>query len=108
MTDRFALASVIFELETGKKPTITRPSGILHLPQVRTGSEKLDPIILRGWYSSYSSTGEMLKEDEILQNLHNSMNSQNPIERTVDKTNPRFEDWRNGRIQEFGGLPAPS
>ncbi len=107
VTDRFALASVIFELETGQKPTITWPSGNIHLPQVRTGSEKLDTIILRGWHSSYSSTGEMLKDIEILQNHNNSINSRKLIECTVDKTNPRFADWRSGRIQEFGGLPAP-
>ena len=65
-TDRFALASVMFEIETGAKPVLSLLSNTLQVPTVNTGNENLDRIIEKAWLGKYKSTVDMLGDVESL------------------------------------------
>ena len=66
ITDRFALGSVIFEIETGGRPALYFDGIDLNVPSVRTGDAQLDVIIQKAWYNDFASTVEMLQAVENL------------------------------------------
>ena len=101
-TDRFALASVIYEVESGCCPQITAPSGILNLPTVDTGSKDLDTIILKAWLGAYNSTMEMYRDLLMLaicagfrDKRLSSLSSQDVLQKEV-------QQWREHRLRERG------
>ncbi|KAL9035799.1 MAG: hypothetical protein Q9214_006426, partial [Letrouitia sp. 1 TL-2023] len=66
-SDRFALGSLIFSLETGAKPKLsTTEDGKLILPVVQTGHHGINVIIQAAWAGQYSSTTQLLNELESL------------------------------------------
>ena len=66
ITDRFALGSVIFEIETGSRPALCFDGIDLNIPSIRTGDAQLDVIIRKAWYDDFASTIEMLQAVENL------------------------------------------
>lgn len=65
-TDRYAVASVIFHLETGTEPRIEAPFGTPVFPAIHVENQLLCRIIAKAWNGDYKSTGDMLDEMSIL------------------------------------------
>ncbi|KAI4213443.1 MAG: hypothetical protein LQ351_003943 [Letrouitia transgressa] len=61
VTDRFALGSVIFEIETGSRPTLYFDGTDLKIPSIQTGDAQLDVIIRKAWFNEFGTTLEMLQ-----------------------------------------------
>ena len=66
VTDRFALGSVIFEIETGSRPILSFDGTDLKVPSVQTGDAQLDVIIRKAWLDDFTTTLEMLQDMENL------------------------------------------
>ncbi|TWU75527.1 hypothetical protein ED733_005859 [Metarhizium rileyi] len=64
-TDRFAMASMTYELETELRPgiSIDDAQGLI-LPVVQTGNKDLDSLIEKSWRGRFSSTLAMLRDAE--------------------------------------------
>lgn len=66
-TGRFAMASLVYELETGVRAESSADScGGLILPPIQTGSSDLNSLVEDGWRGRFGSTTDMLKLAESL------------------------------------------
>lgn len=66
-TDRFAFASLMFQLETGAKPALSiTADGTLVLPQFISEHAGIGRIIKKAWLGAFTSTMEMLRSVESL------------------------------------------
>ena len=103
-TDRFALASVIFDIETGARPVFSNLSTVLQAQANSTGDERLDLIVNKAWFGKYCTTFEMLGEIEsLLGTCHTEPDSLlSPPE--VERLESEIENWRNARKQKFGNI----
>ncbi|KAH8649397.1 hypothetical protein BGZ61DRAFT_469598 [Ilyonectria robusta] len=64
-TDRFALESLMFHLETGVKPDLSiGNAGTVLLPQVEMKHPDIGVIIKKAWLGKFASTTEMLQNVE--------------------------------------------
>jgi hypothetical protein len=104
-TDRFAMASLIFYMETGSKPELAiKDDGTLILPPIHTSHNGMDSMIRRAWLAEYSSTSEMFEHaeslhiDECQESSHDSMTAQVPKNVLQD----RIRNWRKHRKEQFG------
>ena len=104
-TDRFALASVVFEIETGAKPDLIAVDGTLHISTMKTGNENLDLIIEKAWMMRYTSTIEMLGDVEILLRSEDFKTGSPPDVSMIAKLRADIEDWRSIRIWKYGNNP---
>ncbi|KAB8260184.1 serine/threonine protein kinase [Aspergillus pseudonomiae] len=103
-TDRFAMGSLIYELETGVRPEISVDNPCsLSLPLVHTGCDELDSIIDNAWRGQYQSTADMLKHIEL---LNAGQDSRGPVEYTVSKEEliGRINQWRRRRVEKHGSV----
>ncbi|KAI4161013.1 MAG: hypothetical protein LQ342_005175 [Letrouitia transgressa] len=66
VTDRFALGSVIFEIETGSRPALCFDGTDLKVPSIQTGDAQLDAVIRKAWFNEFATTLEMLQAMENL------------------------------------------
>ncbi|GES64955.1 serine/threonine protein kinase [Aspergillus terreus] len=110
-TDRFAMGTLIFQMEHGVKPGFeVGVGGSLVLPEVRTGHSGLDSVIRKAWSGQYSNTEEMLEQIESLKcggrqpwDLHSKGPSRELLEERVLR-------WRECRMKQFGyvleGVPS--
>jgi serine/threonine protein kinase len=106
-TDRFAMGSLIFQMEHGVKPGfVVGVGGSLILPEVRTGHPELDSVIRKAWLGQYSNTGEMLEQIESLKcggrqswDLHRKEPSRELLDERVLR-------WRECRMKQFGEHPS--
>lgn len=96
-TDRFAMGSLIYELETGVRPEIFLDDhdGLI-LPQIDTAHDGLDSLIENAWRGQYNSTADMLKHAQCLSAVQDS---RRPVEHPVPKEElvARITLWRKGR-----------
>lgn len=101
-TDRFAMTSLIYELEIGVRPEIIANDGELIFPGINTGRKDLDSLISNAWHGQYSSTLEMLEHAMDLRdgNIHR------PLENHVSKDEllARSTQWRKNREDTYGTL----
>ncbi|KAM3521657.1 hypothetical protein NHJ13051_006127 [Beauveria bassiana] len=83
-TDRFAMGSLIYELETGVRSEISFDDhdGLI-LPKIHTAHDGLDSLIKNAWRGQYDSTTDMLKHAECLNTVQDS---RGPVEHPVSKT----------------------
>ena len=104
-TDRFAMGSLIYELETGIRSEISTDScdGLI-LPPIQTGNSGLDSLVEHAWRGRFDSTADMLKHAE---NLSDSQDSRRPIVYSASKAElrGRVSLWRKTRIKEYGNCP---
>ena len=103
-TDRFALASVIFEIETGRKPCLTIVNDTLNFPAVETGDESLDSIIKKAWLAKYHSTTEMLRDVENLSGTSHIQLRSNIHHHAIQKLQQNVDEWRRHRVQKYGHI----
>lgn len=62
-TDLFAMAWLIFEMETGSQPVLAAlPDGSITFPPVSVGHKGLDSIITKAWNGQYTCTSAMLED----------------------------------------------
>lgn len=106
-TDRFAMGSLIFQMETGTKPELSvDDNGTLVLPQIRIGHSGIESMIRRAWLGQYSSTAQMLEHAESLHTDRRretqSLMSQ-PVLKEVLRS--RIKQWRKDREEQYGNLP---
>ena len=103
VTDRFALGSVIYEIETGSRPSLSFDGIDLKVPCVQTGDARLDVVIQKAWFNDFATTREMLRAVEILlpsERLspeHGVMDSL-----TLQNLRIQIEEWRILRLHEYG------
>lgn len=106
VTDRFGLAYLIFEMETGSKPTLTTmPDGTCSLPLVCTGHGGLDSMIYKAWRGQYASTSDMLAD---------AVSLSVPVEQNGDarptaeplvpaaRLRQQVKQWRQRRLDRHG------
>lgn len=102
-SDRFAFASLIFELETGNRPNIkdVADSGI---PQLATGSPPIDNLLARAWGNTYSDTKQMVEEIMEMQEArkHDCIRSTVGLPSAVESLNHEVEQFRRTRIKNNG------
>lgn len=105
-TDRFGLAYLIFEMETGSKPTLTTlPDGTCSLPPVCTGNDGLDAMIYKAWRGEYASTSEMLADAESLSvQVEQDGDASSTAEPQVSAARLRqqVKQWRQRRLDRHG------
>lgn len=103
-TDRFAMGSLIYELETGSRAEISLDDhdGLV-LPQIHTAHNGLHSLIENAWRGQYGSTTDMLKHAECLNAVQDS---RGPVEHPVPKAelNARIVQWRKNREEHHGNL----
>lgn len=104
ITDRFALASVMFEIETGTKPDLTLVNNNPELPTVKTGKKILDLVIERAWLANYKSTMEMLRDIESLSDLSESETGSDLQISAIESLQTQVHDWRRIRIRKHGNF----
>lgn len=105
-TDRFALAYLIFEMETGSKPALAAvPDGTLSLPLVCTGHSGLDCMILKAWWGQYASTSDMLADAESLsvpaEQDGDARSTAEPLVLT-GTLRQQVKQWRQRRLDCYG------
>lgn len=101
-TDRFAMASMVYELETGVRPDISiDKNNDLCFPAIQTGDVGLDSLIKNAWEGSFDSTLAMLRH---AQKLGSVRDIREPTMQSVSKAElrGRVHSWRNDRINEHG------
>ncbi|KAL9024278.1 MAG: hypothetical protein Q9196_006632 [Gyalolechia fulgens] len=103
-TDRFALASVMFELETGTKPDLTLVNNNPKLPVVETGNRILDLVIYGAWRANYESTMDMLRDIESLPDPSGSETGSDLQITAIESLQTQVDDWRRMRVQEHGNF----
>ena len=103
-TDRFALASVIFEIETGTKPDLILVNNRPALPAVRTGNKILDLVIERAWFANYESTMEMLRDIESLSGPNGSETESDLPIPAIESLQTQIHDWRRIRLRKHGNF----
>jgi serine/threonine protein kinase len=65
-TDRFAIGSLIFRIETGAKPELSiSDDGAIVLPQIQTGHDGIDTMIRKAWLWQYSSVTTVVTTCEL-------------------------------------------
>lgn len=106
ITDRFAVASVIFEVETGTKPKLSVENNYLHLPVVTTGNEALDLIIKTGWLAKYKTTLDMLRDVESLMSSSSPDGGSILHVAAVESLRAGVSDWRRGRARKHGDIQS--
>lgn len=100
-TDRFAFASLMFQLETGTKPGLSiRADGTLLLPQVISEHPGLGQVIKKAWLGTFTSTLEMLYSVESLNDLRELSDPQYLTPRDVLRE--LVAQWREQRITRYG------
>lgn len=104
-TDRFAMASMIYELETEVRPEISIDSaqGFI-FPVVQTGNKDLDSLIENAWRGRFNSTLAMLKHAE---RIIDGKDNRKPTAHLAMKTElrGRISSWRNDRANQYGSAP---
>ncbi|KAL9104701.1 MAG: hypothetical protein Q9163_000379 [Psora crenata] len=104
-TDRVALASVIFEVETGTKPVLSLLSSTLQVPTINTGNQNLDQIIERAWLEKYKSTMDMLGDIESLLGSGGPKAGVALHTPAVENLRAQIKDWRRIRAWKYGKVP---
>lgn len=104
-TDLFAVASVIFEIETGASPVFFNPNNVLHAPAGNTGDERLDLILYNAWYGKYGMTAEMLGDIEPLLGTYQAASHSLLGPAAIESLHTELDTWRNVRKQKFGKFP---
>ncbi len=102
VTVRFALASVIFEIETGIKPDLTLVNNNLKLPAVEMGNKILDSVIERAWLGNYESTMDMLVDIESLSSPSRSESGPDLQSTAIESLRTQVDDWRRIRVRKHG------
>ena len=103
ITDRFALGSVIFEIETGNRPALHFDGVDLNLPSVRTGDAQLDDIVQKAWHNDFASTAEMLQAVENLLPDENLSPKYGLIGSSVlQSLRIQISEWRALRQYKYG------
>ena len=105
VSDRFALASVTFEIESGSKPSLHSDKTDLKAPSIQTGDAQLELIIRKAWFNEFTTTLEMLQAmedvlpDDKLTPAYRVMDST-----AIEKMRLQIEEWRISRQHKFGIL----
>ncbi|KJZ76306.1 hypothetical protein HIM_04388 [Hirsutella minnesotensis 3608] len=110
-TDMFAMATLIFHLETGHRPCLSVGSDrTLVLPDISTGNRGLDSTIRKAWIGEFDLTIDMLNHVEGLQMeipQHSRPSFDSPSKVLLQE---RVRLWRADREAKYGcvltALPA--
>ncbi|PWY66751.1 serine/threonine protein kinase [Aspergillus heteromorphus CBS 117.55] len=101
-SDRFAMGSLIYEMEKGYPPQIRTNSetGDLLLPRFYTGHDGIDLLIDHAWRGEYTSTREMLARAEELYTTLGREEVRNVVPKK--KLRARIKQWRKVCEREHG------
>ena len=107
VTDRFAMASLIFRMEIGSKPEFPfGDNGTMILPELSTGHSGIDSMIRRAWLGQYSSTAEMLEDAESLHgDARRDTRDENLEQVPRHILRDRVRQWRKDREEQRGTFP---
>ena len=104
ITDRFALASVMFEIETGRKPDLTLVNRMPEFPAVKTDNEMLDSVTERAWLAKYESTMDMLRDIEAFCRPSRSEVGSDLHLTASETLQTQIDDWRYIRMRQYGNF----
>lgn len=104
ITDRFALASVMFEIETGTRPNLTVLDNTTQIPAIKTGSKSLDLIIERAWCEKYDSTIDMLRDIEALLGFSSFAAASVLHTAAIESLQTEITNWRRSRARKHGSI----
>jgi len=99
-TDRFALASVIFQLELGYEPELSVVDGALLLPEFSTRNDGIDSMITSAWLGKYSSTAQMLEHAESIHKADDIIAATSSEHRQHLRC--YVNQWRSSRQERYG------
>lgn len=104
VTDRFAMACLIFEMETGTRPALAAlADGSIASPPESVGHSGLDSVIAKAWAGQYSSTAEMLAEVEsLMTEQRNDEHGNEGQHVSGDELRQQVHLWRQDRKDRFG------
>ena len=103
VTDRFALASVIYEIETGRRPALSFDGTDLKVPSILTGDAQLDVIIRKAWFNDFTSTLEMLQAMENLLPYEKLFPVYDVMDSSsIQKLRAQIDEWRVSRQHRYG------
>lgn len=105
VTDMFAMASLIFQMEDGAKPELSVDShGTLVLPDIRIGHQGIDTIIRQAWLGHYSCTSKMLEHlTSISDNIgRDEAHTVKIYPESSETLRNRVRKWRECREKKFG------
>ena len=105
VTDRFALASVIYEIETGRRPALSLDGTDLKVPSILTGDAQLDVIIRKAWFNDFASTLEMLQAMENLLPNEKLFPVYDVMESSlIQELRAQIDEWRASRQHRYGTI----
>ena len=103
VTDRFALGSIIFEMETGSRPAFSFDGMDLKVPSIRTGDAQLDVIIRKAWFNEFATTLQMLQAVENLLPNEKLLPGYGVMDSSlIQNLQIRIEEWRALRQSRYG------
>lgn len=104
VTDMFALASVMFRLEMDAKPGLEFVDDTLKFPDVKSGNEGLDLIIMNAWLEKYKNTKDMLADIRSLSCYNMFENGSMLPSTTIEILQTQVQNWRRKRQREYGAI----
>ena len=103
VTDRFALGSVIFEMETGSRPVLCCDGTDLNVPSIQTGDAQLDVLIRKAWFNEFATTLEMLQAVGNLLPNENLLPGYGVMESSfIQNLRIQIDEWRALRRYRYG------
>ncbi|KAI3390404.1 hypothetical protein diail_9808, partial [Diaporthe ilicicola] len=102
-TDRFAMAYLIFEMETGVRPALSAAlqDDSIALPPTSVGHNGLDLVITKAFTGQYSSTSEMLAEVESITERLDEEHGNGAQSVSRAELRKQVEQWRQDRKDRY-------
>ena len=108
ITDRFAMGSVIAEIETGVRPALFHDGTNLIIPSIQLDDAQLSLIVQKAWHNKYESTREMLLAmDDLIPQDEIPQKNERVNHLDLSALREQVDQWRKSRLNRYG-INAPS
>lgn len=108
-TDMFAMATLVFHMETGSRPHLSvAKDGTLVPPHICTGNSGLDSMIEKAWLGGFDSTTDMFHCSEALEKDGLQLDVQSAKPPPKASLRDRVRHWRADREAKHGTKTPPS
>lgn len=104
ITDRFALTSIMFQIEIDTKPDLIVLDQIIRISAIKTDNENLDLIIEKAWFENYHFNTEMLGDKETLLDPNSLAAGLVFHTAVIERLQAMIADWRSIRARKYGKI----